>query len=985
MHRVRDVHSVRGFAVIALGLWLMLRQADSVLTRFQSPLGGSYGANDFWAPSPVGLPKQVHTLVDVWRADGNDPAWLQAIWTYTVLDLCFIVAYTALFVVLFDRLARPAETDDRPAFLGHLGRRRLGVVLALAITDVIEDVLRLGLVHRWVSGDWWVYGAWFVTLVKWALLLLVVALVVHAWAAPRMVRAGPRRGSPLAWAVVKLRVAVVLLAVWGLFVIFDPTGQSADIFRRWLDGDLQLLGSAAISLAAAAALGFATWTTTRRAVLAGFAVAPRAPRWWVWLAVAVACAALTLWPHWTHLVGPAVVIGLVFALALGARLVRWFSKDEAFRSADDDRAERLLVTRAGAPTAAQRAEVRRIARGLSTWPVVALLLGIASSWTAPPIILLARGTDDGRAWRAHVGALLAVLLAAGAAYALPKLLRRWETRCWAPGQAGKRRLGKRWPDQLEFRHVAVTGACLLVYIAAVWKPLDVPPAIGAVAVTAIAAALAIIAFGEGQRYGDTHKPPPGLRAIGFTSTPVALLLLVAYAVASLANDGSYHNLTRLGSAAPPADGLDLKMAFDAWKRRACVDQSAPTTNVPMVFVASHGGGIRAAYWTASVLTREFRQADTTSDTCATQPIRRVFAMGGASGGSVGVTAFLGHTDGPRDWYRHTIGEPDYASIPVSWGLLVDVPRTLIGFRTPDRARQFEKAWEEHDDKLKQDFFTSQGTSGPLLVLASTQVETGCRFNVSAIRLTDVSEKDRCTAINGRRSVTRVGSQVVPDAPLTAEVLDYLCGAGSLSRASAALASARFPYVSPSARLSCEDKAHKSKSFTNIVDGGYAENTGAQAVLNLWYRVRPFVDAHNRGKTGARIVPVFLNIDNHYSVAKKANPPKRTQELLTPPLTKLRTYGLDGAGVEQLVEAEFSRPLPGMRTRTCAVNGSPSGSTDRYVRIAPTENPGIPAPLAWTLSKIARDDLDFQLGAAFGTPTAPAVERVLQRGVIRCLS
>jgi hypothetical protein len=42
-----------------------------------------------------------------------------------------------------------------------------------------------------------------------------------------------------------------------------------------------------------------------------------------------------------------------------------------------------------------------------------------------------------------------------------------------------------------------------------------------------------------------------------------------------------------------------------------------------------------------------------------------------------------------------------------------------------------------------------------------------------------------------------------------------------------------------------------------------------------------------------------------------------------------------------------------------------------VRIAPGESPGIPAPLAWTLSRMAMDDLDRQRAAALreGSPGA----------------
>jgi hypothetical protein len=65
-------------------------------------------------------------------------------------------------------------------------------------------------------------------------------------------------------AVWRLRVPLVLLVAWGLFLIFDPTGQSPDTFRRWFDDWGRFAVSAGCTLGAAALLGLLTWTTARR-------------------------------------------------------------------------------------------------------------------------------------------------------------------------------------------------------------------------------------------------------------------------------------------------------------------------------------------------------------------------------------------------------------------------------------------------------------------------------------------------------------------------------------------------------------------------------------------------------------------------------------------------------------------------------------------------------------------------------------------------
>jgi hypothetical protein len=87
-----------------------------------------------------------------------------------------------------------------------------------------------------------------------------------------------------------------------------------------------------------------------------------------------------------------------------------------------------------------------------------------------------------------------------------------------------------------------------------------------------------------------------------------------------------------------------------------------------------------------------------------------------------------------------------------------------------------------------------------------------------------------------------------------------------------------------------------------------------------------------------------------------------------------------------VEAEFSGPLPGLPASTCSIGGSSSGDdagTKRYVRIAPPKTPGIQAPLAWTLSKIAQRELDRQRRKALNTPLARGLKAVAQTGQITC--
>ena len=797
----------------------------------------------------------------------NAPLGHAAFWASTVLDFAFIVIYVFLLRGL--RKWLPAASAAG------------GFISALAaVADVVENLLRIVM----VAGDtaWWllVYLAWVATTAKWLSLAAVVLLLAIAWRGQGL-STGPgeftRQRLSALW---RLRVPMVLVGVWGLFLILDPTGQSADTFRRWLDDVGRFVISALWTFGAASLLGFATWTTAaRRSVLAHFDVTagrPHAVRW----AIVIAVLAFLAWkPGWLNLLGAAITVAIVFVLE---GFAHW-------RGLATDGATTRLEDLAKGPTGVWATAVKRVARGLALWPVIALLLALASAWTAPALVLLALGEDEVRAGVAGVLALVCVggaAWVAGTTDALAAVDQGVPDRSdWRPQVLF---VSFPWPDKLELRHVAAAAVCLVLCACALIWPLDLPSHVGVVGMTAIAIAMLSVAIGECQRYGETHAPPRGLAMLGFDAIPVTLLLATAFVVASVFNDGGYHAVARNDAATPPREGDGLDDAFGGWVARNCADRPGDGRMVPMVFVASQGGGIRAAYWTTSVLTDLLgapagSAGDEECPDAAT--FDRIFALSGASGGSLGITSYWGRAGTaatPDPWYREAWGETDLAAVPTTWGLLVDLPRNFIGFDAPDRARRFEEAWERQDPALARDFFAAQEAgpgprSTPLLMLAGTQVETGCRFNVSLLRLTPRATTEQpggCAALLKRGAVgTDAGSpsRQLPAAAMTSDVLDYLCDEGSVNRSTAALMSARFPYVSPSGQLTGCDSGRP----TAVVDGGYAENTGGQAILDLWARLAPTVAAHNAGGQGALIVPIYVEIDNHYAKAGEAGTVGRT--------------------------------------------------------------------------------------------------------------
>jgi hypothetical protein len=954
----------------AVGCWLVLRQIDLVLKSLQDAQGvGGYGANALGPLWPAKLSELSGTILGSW--DSARTLSRSAFYVYTAVDFVFIAVYGSLLLVVVSavRFAQPAA--DGTTVVHRVARiadwAELWILLAAA-ADVVENLLRLVVVGFEEPSPWLLWPAWAMTVAKFGFLALAATSMAAAWS---VAPGGRATLTPL----VRLRLPAVVLGVFSLLMLFDPTGQVADIFRRWLDGFGTFFGLLATTLAGVALLSWVTWSSAWRAVLASGSVSEWANRWRRAIIPGAIAAVLALLVGAGEKLDVVVVRSVVGCSLLGPALVlAVLAVAELVKPPPGvAQAENLQKALARAPKGDESVALTAAARGLATLPVVVLPLALASAWTAPAVVLHARGLDPGRAWPAALLTPCMVVVAAWLSIRVPKWLKELDASPAVRGIELPWLLGA----------VACAAGCA---VAIAWETV-VPPDAGAVAITALALATLLLALMEGQRFGDVYRPPGGLQRIGFVRTPVTLLVVIAVIVASLIDDGTHHAVLQEPDIA--AREVTLPTAFDEWLERNCAMASSPDRGtVPLVLVAGQGGGMRAAYWTTATLTK-LLAGQPRAGACgrAIRPFDAVFAMSGASGGSLGVTSYAGRARGladPEDrWYQETWGRQDLVAVPVAWGLLVDLPRTLIGFDVPDRAEKFEEAWEDVDPPLAQDFFASQADrNGPLLLLAGTQVESGCRINISAVRLTSrVNGPGECGGLERRWASNRVAADPavqVPGAALTSDILDHLCGQGSLRRATAALMSARFPYVSPSGGLS------GCGGDTAVVDGGYAENTGGQGALDLWRRLEPLVAAHNAAGDGPTIVPVFVHVDNHYSKPIKGGPPERTRELLVPPTAYLKADTLDNRGVEQSADAAFSTTLPGRPGWTCDLGGQ---TAERYLRMAPSQHLGLEAPLAWTLSGLAMDDLDRQLDAvldrADGGPQRLRAALNGDAGALRC--
>ena len=177
---------------------------------------------------------------------------------------------------------------------------------------------------------------------------------------------------------------------------------------------------------------------------------------------------------------------------------------------------------------------------------------------------------------------------------------------------------------------------------------------------------------------------------------------------------------------------------------------------------------------------------------------------------------------------------------------------------------------------------------------------------------------------------------------------------------AVLMSARFPVITPSARIGgsladCTDEPIDAY----VVDGGYNEGSGAGTLTELWQRLEPDVEALIAAND-ACIVPFLIQIDNGYENPGAAVAGSSPIEVFVPIRTLIASQFGRIANAREQAAIEFDRPFD--IGGEVVVITDPSGTpiVSRYARITTRAHPGVQAPLGWTLSNASFDDLQSQL-------------------------
>jgi hypothetical protein len=328
---------------------------------------------------------------------------------------------------------------------------------------------------------------------------------------------------------------------------------------------------------------------------------------------------------------------------------------------------------------------------------------------------------------------------------------------------------------------------------------------------------------------------------------VSIVAMICAVVAFMTGPFNMRSVRTIEAAAiqPGSDPISLSKHIDAWleARRSRIESSPGPW--PVFVASAEGGGIRAACWTAGVLSAVQDAEPQFAD--------HLLGISGVSGGSLGAATFVALVDaqrtgqiqrtdmhdgiGPMQALADEILGQDFLSPVMATMLIPDVAACLLhADSAADRASVLEQAFEiAWRDAIGTETFAKpfdaiwSGSSGhwiPSLFLNSTETDTGRRI------------------VNSHVSFGSGSS--------TALALPDLLPSRSIRLSTAVLLSARFPVISPVA--SVQPKA--AGDPLHIVDGGYADNSGtltADEVVRVLFESAERLGLRNRIRIAAIVI------------------------------------------------------------------------------------------------------------------------------------
>ncbi len=421
----------------------------------------------------------------------------------------------------------------------------------------------------------------------------------------------------------------------------------------------------------------------------------------------------------------------------------------------------------------------------------------------------------------------------------------------------------------------------------------------------------------------------------------------------------------------PSEGEEtqpLTKYWDQWSEGLASDD-------PIFLVSAEGGGIRAAAWTAMVLSHLSDQSNGAFD-------RHVFAASGVSGGSLGIATYLGllkariplgafelagvhcGSNQPMLFAAVAILRQDFLSPNLVNLFFVDTLQRFLPARMMiDRGQRLEESWARSWDAafaemaIGNPFEEAFGAlvSGeddfhlPLALLNTTVVQSGDRLIQTPFSLFD---SDRF-------------SEVFPGARNSH---DYLPTSMPLN--AAVHNSARFTYVSPAGTVIYPQDGETRRM--QLVDGGYFENSGTVTIGDMyrWLKSKPIENPiYIIHISNDPAVPSILK--NGIDACTDTSPPNCPAKGVTPLSSNLA--GEITAPVQALLNTRNARG-ENARQHLVQLVRYDDKATLMHFRLCNGDNQ---LPLGWALSDRAWQEMERQLGIRVGENACHTTEHQRQ--------
>lgn len=990
---------------LTLAGMVALGEVGTVLTAVESAGTRSYGSGVFTGfkinPFDTAELSQALTLWESVKADTPEVNVGVFLGWHALLDcVVFIPSYCGLLALLSRQVAAPY-------------RFAAPVLFCLVLVDEAETLLTIVALHDLVASNATLIALQLLSWTKWALLAGALSIVMVNWLLPggsnvRNIRLNVKDAAKGDEQHPGLSL-LGLFIVAGIFTAFVALpGESAltqlpDVLRYQIEGffggtapAMSIMAIAVLASALVVAGMFATdpqaayprigTTPTRNVVLAAVAFSG-AMLVWVWFA-----DGRPPWdPRWPALSAPFVVV----SVALLGSLIKLLSPAPS-------------RCPAGPPKPGRDPRTILWIGALPSIVGIAGALGLIRAGTAPAIL----ATDTEWAWRAVmvIGIALATVAGPLGQWVVGRAVGRWE-------QAASRRRGSaRLARRLSLGAIA-TGACCAIVLAGApgWSGTNLgTPGVVAFSLTVYVMLIGLLTW-IARRYppwGATEQLRLGAR------TPIVSLAVATWFLAgSIDDEGGYHHV-RVADGATPYRHANLHAAWAEWQEHAiegCPQSDGP---VPLVLVAAAGGGIKAAYWTATSLDALFGEAGS----CARNS---VFSFSGISGGAVGGTVWAATVHNGTS----TAAGPAVAgmsrdralSSAIAGLLMRDLPQPLTGVTRgwADRAALLEDGWIETSDGVTRTASTwaslndSTSTWMPVLALMGSSVTDSCRIAMTNTAWLPSTAEPDCY-----RSPTSTGSKanggpltgagdalyglyardeqqsaacpVVPDRGVTSTPTAGVPSV-TLGTFTAALLSARFPLISPSGALyrcvpkaadsiareaslrndaatgknpdaatqpatACEGvtKYHCATSY--VVDGGYYEGSGLLTTLQIWSGIADSVREHNAGVTGSDSDLAGRCVEPWIVFLDSGY--RSNASVPDPGRPRELRLPLDTFLANQVLSTRALEQMAEEAISNTACRDKDPGS--RVVRVGLEQRPDIAAPLGWVLSASSRHSMCGQL-------------------------